>query len=221
MRQDLIARPPETTMDRTLILDPAELWPDPLSCPDWPIETATRRYEGQRGRAGAEAHLERLGAILNRGGKLHVPSAEERAEAFAQIFARHGSDFYRYGITGLSALNRTVEEQARVAVDAAHVRGYLRKLDLQEAEAAEAEQRRLVDEARHQFDNFNASVAAGRAELTDLAEAEARHKQREADERAAARCVEIRRNLRHSHYPAVQAAGVLGVEAPAMPTFID
>lgn len=221
MRQDLIARAPETTMDRTLILDPAELWPDPLSCPDWPIETATRRFEGQRGRAGAEAHLERLGAVLNRGGKLHKPSAEERAEAFARIFARHGSDFYRYGITDLSALNRTVEEQARVAVDAAHVRGYLRKLDAQEARAAEQAQRRLVEDARKTLDRFNADVAARRAELTELAEAEARHKQREADERAARRCIEIRANLRHAHFPAVQAAGVLGVEAPAMPTFID
>ena len=209
-------------IDRTMTLDPAALWPNPLDCPDWPLEHGTRRYEGPRGRQGAEMRLEQLRQHLNRGsGKLRAPTADERRTLHAKFFRPEGSEWGQLGISGLSVRDRTGERDARVIVDAAHVRGYLRKLDAQEAQAAEAKEQSELDHAKRTLDGFNQALAAGRAELTQLAEAEARHKQRIEDERAFARCREIRINLQHSHFPAVQAAARLGVESPPVPQFID
>lgn len=213
-------RAAETIVDRTLILDPAALWPDPLSCPDWPVEIGGRRYEGLRGRKGAKARLEMLSQHLNRGaGKVRPPSKDEREELSAKMFLQSGTEWHHLGIRGLSSRDRTVERDAHVIVDAVHVRGYLRKLDAQEKAQAEADERQKIAQARRRLDGYNQSVTDGRAELTALAEAEARHRQRIEDEQAFNRCHAIRQNLRHGHYDATQAAAKLGVEAPPMPTF--
>ncbi len=62
---------PQAAIDMTHVLDPAEFWPDPMSCPDWPMEYSngfsTRRYEGQRGTAGAEMRMKMIGSIIKRG----------------------------------------------------------------------------------------------------------------------------------------------------------
>lgn len=101
------------------------------------------------------------------------------------------------------------------------MRGYLRKLAALEVKAAEDQKLRELDDARQRLDGYNRSVEAGRAELVELAEAEARHKQRIEDEKAFHRCNALRQNLRVSHFDVSQAAAKLGVEAPAMPQFFD
>lgn len=210
----------ETAIDRTQVLDVTKLWPNPLDCPDWPVEVGTRRYEGRRGRAGAEDQLERLGQILNRARHIHSPGEDEREAAFNRVFIAKGSMFQHLGLHNLSALDRTTEDQARLIVDAAHVRGYLRRLDAEEDRAAEARKRNELAAAESTFDKWSASVAAAEKELAELADAVARHRQRVEDEKAFHRSREIRHNIRHSHFPAAQAAAHLGKPAPEMPAFV-
>ena len=211
----------ETAIDRTQILDVEKLWPNPLDCPDWPFETRTRRYEGPRGRRGAELRLERLSDILNRSGKVHAPKEHERDGAFERVFSRTGSAFSHLGLTNLSPLDRTTESQAQTIVEAAHVRGYLRKLDAQETKATADAERSEIAKAQTMLDRWLTMVADGGKELAALADAEARHKQRIEDEKAFDRCRQIRIDVRHSHHPAVQAAARLGFVAPEMPTFVS
>jgi len=217
---------PESVIDRTQILDVEKLWPDPLDCPDWPIEYdhghTVRRHVGSRGRVGAMEKLEYLGGVLNRGGRLHKPSEAERQDAFSRVFARGGTPTRTasaLGIMDIGPLDRTTEAQAEMIMQAAHVRGYLRKLDALEAKAAEGTERRQKASAQATIDDFKRLVSDGRAELTELAEAEARHRQRIEDEQAFIRCNALRHDIRLSHGRACQAAQELGVEAPPTPTF--
>src|SRR3546814_11144061 len=90
--------------------------------------------------------------------------------------------FQHLGLRNLSALDRTTESQAQLIVDAAHVRGYLRKLDAEEARAAEAKDRNERAKAETTLDRWLTSVAEGGKELASLADAAARHKQRIEDE---------------------------------------
>ena len=200
----------ETAIDRTQILDVEKLWPKPSDCPDWPIEIGTRRHEGRRGRAGALDQMERLGQILNRGGKIHAPTAEEREAAFGRVFAPHGSMFHELGIKNLSALDRTTEDQARLIVQAAHLRGYLRKLDAQDAADAEAKVRRERAEAERTLDGWLTQVSERGKEYAALEAAAARHQQRIDDKKAFDRRREIVINIRHALFPAQQASAKLG-----------
>lgn len=200
----------ETAMDRTQILDVEKLWPKPSDCPDWPIETATRRYEGRRGRAGALEQLERLNLVLNRSGNVHAPNEHEREGAFGRVFAPHGSMFHELGIKNLRALDRTTEEQAYLIVQAAHLRGYLRKLDAQDVADAAAKERRDRAEAERTLDSWLTEVSERGKEYAALEEAAARHQQRIDDEKAFTRRREIAINMRHALFPARQAAAKLG-----------
>ena len=217
----------EANIDRTMILDPAELWPDPLDCPDWPYETGTRRYEGLRGRVGAEARLDMLARHLNRGASqdrngglvLRAPTKAERDAMFARTFRREGARWYDLGLIDLAPADRVVEADAGVIVDAAHVRGYLRKLDALEAKAAEDKERREREQAQRAVDGYATALANGRTEIASLAEAVARHEQRIADERAFARAHSLKQTLSMGHFDAVQAARKLGIEPPPAPKF--
>ena len=211
-------------IDMTHVLDPAEFWPDPMSCPDWPMEYddgySKRRYEGPRGKAGAEMRMQMLGSALNRGiTNLRKPTQEERAAEFARTFKRAGSPFYRYGINDLAARDRLTEDQARMMVDALHVRGYLRKLEAIEARQEEARKERPRAEARQTLARYRNTVDGSTEEIAALAEAAARHQQRIDDEKAFNRSRMLRQNLETLHANAVTAAHVLGEEAPARPAF--
>ncbi|WP_370310220.1 hypothetical protein [Sphingobium abikonense] len=215
-------RDEETAIDRTQILDCKQLWPDPLQCPDWPLEwngpNSSRRYEGERGRRGAESRLEQLGQFLNRGGgNLRAPGDDDRAVEFARIFKAEGDSYHRYGIADLSPLGRNMEGQASLIVEAAHVRGYLRKLDAQEQAQAIADEKRKIAEAQARVDGFARMTADAAEELDALAEAAARHRQRMDDEKAFDRCNAIRQNVRLAHSDASRAAHMLGVTPPALP----
>lgn len=209
----------ETAIDRTQILDIEKLWPTPSDCPDWPFEMGTRRHEGRRGRAGAVEQLERFNIILNRSGEVHPPSDHEREAAFNRVFIAKGHMFQHLGLRNLSALDRTTEDQARLIVDAAHVRGYLRKLDHLETKAKVDAEAAKIAKARRDLESFDRHVERKRAELAERAEAVARHRQRIEDEKAFLHCRDIRANIGLAHHDAVQAAAVLGVPAPERPNF--
>ena len=216
-----ICRPSGTVVDRTMTFDPAEVWPDALACPDWPFLVGTMRYEGPRGRYGAEARLEAVAAFLNRGeGRLTAPTGTEREAVIAGTFKRSGGHWAAIGLHNLSPLGRMVEGEAELIVEACHLRGYLRKLDALEAQAAEVKERRELAQARHTLESYDPEVAGELAEFKELANAAARHEQRVTDEIAYRRRHALREHVTVIHSAAASAASRLGVEPPPAPLFV-
>lgn len=209
--------------DRTHILDPKDFWSNLRDCPDWPHLGPNQRYDGPRGRTGAEARLENIGGHLNRSApSLHVPSADERTSEFARTFKRSGSfsNWYALGIIDLSPLGRTVEGDAMMMVEACHIRGYLLKLDDADLRDAQAAEQRKQAEARRTLENYRATALAEIEEINALAEAVTRHQQRLDDERAVARSQMLRAHVGTLHSAAVQAAHTLGLGVPDAPQFL-
>lgn len=212
---------PTTKIDRTQILDPREYYRDPLACPDWPVVGPNQGYDGQRGRAGAEARLQAIGLYLNRGeGALRAPTDDEREQVFAATFRRSGSVWYYMGINNLSPLGMMVESDAQLMAEACHLRGYLRKLDVQEKAAAEDAEARRKNEARRTLDEYRRTVADQIAEIESLNEAVARHKQAMEDEAAVPRQYGLRQRLDANYRAAVNAAHTLGLGVPDAPAGI-
>jgi len=214
------SRAPETKIDRTMIFDPINVWPDALDCPDWPMLTATMRYEGPRGRYGAEARLESVAACLNRGdGRLTAPNDGDRDAVISRTFKRAGSKWAALGLRDLSPLGMMAEAEADLIVEACHLRGYLRKLDALEVKAAKDKERRELAQARYTLDSYGPEAAGELAEYAELAEAAARHEQRIADEAASRRARALRDHMIAVHGEAVSAARRLDEQPPAAPQF--
>lgn len=213
----------KSSPDRTHILDPKDFWPNVRECPDWPHLGPNQRYDGPRGKAGAEARLETIGWHLNRGTtSLHVPSADERTSEFARIFKRTGSfgNWYSLGIIDLSPLGMMAENEAMLMVEACHIRGYLRKLEDAAVRDAEAAVQRKEAAARRTLERYRAETPATIAEIGALAEAAARHQQRIDDEAAARRWRMLTESVEGGHTEAVKAAHALGLSAPDAPQFL-
>lgn len=213
--------PREATIDRTRIFDAADIWPDPLACPDWPYLPAGRRYDGAIGRRGAENRLETLGHLLNRGERrLRVPTADDCEAEIARIYRRdRPGAWLSIGFGNLSPRGLAVEGQAELLIEACLVRGYLRKLDAAEAKAAEDAKRRKEAEARRTLDKYRESLPGRLEEIASLEEAAERHRQRIADEKAASQQQALRQSLRGSYDAAVTAAHALGLSVPDAPDF--
>lgn len=212
------AKDAETRIDRTRILDPKDFWPKATDCPDWPHLRPSQVYMGARGKAGAEARLEHIGTFLNRGtGTLCVPSDTERDGEFARTFRRSGGNWYHLGINNLSPLGRMVEDEASLIVEACHIRGYLRKLEAIADQQAEAAEQRKKAEARRTLEDYRAKAPGHVAEIKELAEAVARHRQREEDERAVGLDRMHRDQLDTLYSAAVSAAHTLGLSVPDAP----
>ena len=208
----------DTRIDRTQILDPKDYWRDPATCPDWPVMGPNHRYEGPRGKVGAEARLEAIGRFLNRGpGTLRVPTEDEREQQFSATFRRSGSAYYAIGIDNLSPLGRLVEAEAELIAEACHLRGYLRKLEIKAQAEVDQVQVRKNYEAQRTLEEYRRNAPAQIAEIEALAEAVARHKQREEDERAVSRTYALRQTLTQTHSAAVRAAHALDLGVPDAP----
>jgi hypothetical protein len=217
---------PAPVIDQTHVLDPAKLWPNAFDCPDWPILSDERRFHAGHvgGREHAEERLQHLGNILNRGARsLRMPTEEERQSIIERTFRRGDTnrpDWYALGVL-MKPLNNLVEETAFAIVEAAHVRGYLRKLDASAEREKEAAVARDAGEARRVLADYRATVLPEIEEINALSEAAARHRQRIADEKAFFRSLDLRRHV-DSFYPkAVSAAHKLGLSAPEAPDFED
>lgn len=215
---------PTAKPDRTNILDPKEFWPDILQCPDWPVVGITQSFDGQRGKAGAEARLETIGLHLNRGAtSLRAPTADERLDEFARTFRRNGTNmrWYAIGINNLTALGMMAEADADLMVEACHLRAYIRKVEavaIRDAERA-ADQRK--SEARRALEEYRATVPGYVEEIASLADAVARHNQRIEDEKAERRTRYLRDHAQTLHSVAVQAAHTLGLGVPDAPQILD
>jgi hypothetical protein len=216
----LATRAVPTIIDRTMTFDPVNVWPDALDCPDWPLLTDTMRYDGPRGRYGAEARLESVAAFLNRGeGRLTAPDDNDREQVIARTFKRSPGKWGGLGFPDLSPLGILAEQDAELIVEACHLRGYLRKLDALEVKAATDKERLELAQARHTLDSYGPEAAGEMAEYAKLAEAAARHKQSVADEAAFHRCRMLRGHVESIHAAAVSAARRLGEEPPVAPDF--
>lgn len=214
------ASPQMSSPDRTRILDPHDFWPSVRECPDWPNLSPSQRYDGPTGRAGAEQRLEAIGRYLNRAAtSLHAPSPEERDNEFSRVFKRTGTPWFALGIMNLSPLGRLAEDDARMIVEACHIRGYLRKLEAASARDAEAAEQRKLAEARRTLEQYRATVPGEIEEIKSLAEAVARHQQRLEDERAVGRSRMLRDHVETLHSEAVRAAHTLGLGVPDAPEF--
>jgi hypothetical protein len=212
-------------IDLSLTLDPADVWPIASDCPDWPmLLTASSVYVGRRGRAGAEEQLRSISSTLNRGRRVRQPSPEEQAEAASKYFIRgEGNDnderLRRLGIDDLRPRSRGRDgDDARLMLEAMHIRGYLRKLDDLAAKEVQDKARRAREQDEQTVEKFRSQVERATAECSALAEAAARHRQRIDDEKAFHRYHELRKNLRAAHYPAEAAARRLGVDEPDLPS---
>ncbi|MFY9291725.1 MAG: hypothetical protein WAP03_13655 [Methylorubrum rhodinum] len=216
--------------DLTLTLDVAEIWPDPMDCPDWPLQPMfAQNGAGICGERDAIQQLERLACSLARSQVLREPTAEERATMKARYFREFdpktdgerahlvGPWSLSLGLRGIGPRSHVEETIARQIVEGVHMRGYLRKLrvaaELREQAAADAERRRLEADVS----GYPGQSAALLEELSGLREAEERHRQRLADEIAVNRAYEIRMRLRDVHEAASRAARKLGVQAPPLP----
>jgi hypothetical protein len=203
-------------IDRTQVLDPLEFWPKPTDCPDWKV------FTGITGKRGAEMRLEAIGQALNRGaGKLRSPTEKERLALIAQTFRRSGSDWHqRFGIMGLSSASHMVYEDANLIVEACFLRGYMRKLEVQEDDQKSTVSQQALHRARRTLDNYRDTARPQIEEFHSLAEAAARHQQRLDDEKAFDRSADLRRQVANLHRDAVAAAHTLGLSVPDAPEFL-
>lgn len=214
-------RAPETLPDRTRILDPQEYWPNPLKCPDWPALRPGQVVNGIIGKRGAEMQLEALSHRFNPGGyKLRPPTDDDRAREISRLFRPSGADWHHLGIPNLSVGNRNVVQEANLIVEACHIRGYLRKLEVQEKESAESADRQRLAEARKKLDSYRANAPERIANIEALSEAAARHQQRLDDERAFYNLRGAKQSLDGFYSDAVRAAHELGLSVPDAPEIL-
>ena len=200
--------------DLTLVLDPSELWPDPAACPDWPLslDMTGRNVSVGASRDEAAARLRQIHRFLHDGASTRAPTPAERADLRQRYFRTGTRVNWRWDALNLAdtvPASPDVSDRAELLVQAAHVRGYLRKLDTAaETERERAEAARL-ETLRRRVDGAPGVLAGLEAQLAELAEAEARHLQRIEDERAAARARELRHQIDGVKAEAAQAARVL------------
>lgn len=210
--------------DLTMTFNPAEFWPDAQACPDWPVLDVHDPGNWMRGRRPAVERLERLQAMLSGDHAVRSPTAAEversKAEHFQQLDNPRVSPnvrWYQIGFTGYGPRRANDQRAADHIVEALHLRGYLRKLDEQDAQRAE---RAKADETAHQrryVDSYTASLPGKLKQLDELAPAIARHKQRLEDEAAVQRASNIKQEVRHGYAEARRAASALGVDMPEEP----
>lgn len=210
--------------DLTLALDATTLWPDPESCPDWPLyrDNLSAQMNSIGGRKDAEDRLQALGGALNRGPGRLVPPTKAMAErALAEHFSPGNAGNWRWDVLGLTDKrpSRATNQVADLIVEAAHIRGYLRKLDARTKRAAQEAAEREELRARQTLVDFNAHAKRLVEEYASLADAAQRHQQRLDDEKAFGRRSHIPQELSFAHFDACRAASKLGVERPELPTF--
>lgn len=207
-------------IDLTLTFDPAEVWPDPLSCPDWPLRPMeTRTGQTVIGERMAREQLELVQYKLARTTNHRPPTAAERKRARAHFFRdtdqpQAGDWSHSLGLRGVTIRDRTTEDGARAIVEGLHIRGYIRKLERQaerDAQQKEADARRR---AQHRVDTFSEAHRAMAEEFAALEEAEKRHLQRLADEQAVGRRRDLKSAASQLKFEARRAASELGVELP-------
>ena len=208
--------------DLTRVFDPAVLWPDPSTCPDWPCDHPElgRPTRGYGSMQDAEAALEILFRNVNQGGSLREPTKEDAAWCRKEYFQPGNAINFRWPLLGFGDLRPSPGHgsTAELIVEATHIRGYIRKLEAKAQRQTEADEQYRRSRLQRKIDHHKQNEPRLLRELRELEKAERRYFQRVEDEKAAARCLEIRDQLTAGHRDAVSAASALGVDAPIAST---
>lgn len=215
-----------TKPDLTLLRDPAAIWPDPMDCPDWPLLAGGERKSLRPTREEAEGALaNHIEALHGAGATLRPPTKGETEAAIARYFqvrepGTGGGSSGRFDALGYQGLRKALSDtwghSSRI-IESTHIRGYLRKLDAEEEQANSIRVRRDEGQLKARVSRYTSIRGERLAELDKLKEAEERHLQMLADQRAHARCVEVRRQLRIGYADAKAAANDLGIDVPDLP----
>lgn len=202
--------------DLTMTFDPAALWPDPEDCPDWPLarDALNRAMNAPRSAEEARAKLRGLGYALNGEASARAPTGAECAAARERFFAEGSEVNWRWPLLGFGHLRPatpSVRDASNLIVEAAHIRGYLRKLETRAANAAQAKADAEQARLRALVDGFPNTLAGLERQLEKASEGEARHLQRVADEADARRAHDLRHQITATRQEAERAAARLGV----------
>ncbi len=218
---DTIAKP-----DLTQLRDPAVLWPDPMDCPEWPLAAGGERQSLRPTRDEAQGALaNHIDALHGADATLRPPSKAEIEAAIARYFqvrepGSGGGSSGRFDTLGYEGLRKSLSDtwghSSRI-IDATHIRGYLRKLDAENEQANALKVGRDERQLKARVSRYTSIRGDRLAELEQLKAAEERHLQTIADQRAHARSVEVRRQLRIGHADAQAAAKDLGIDVPDLP----
>lgn len=199
--------------DLSVVFDPADIWPDPEACPDWPLMSDEQRRMNQPFTvADAESKLTRFAFILNGSFKTYEPDKAECASIIKSLFVTGHSGWPGLGLNVISRSPGSNIQEAMV--QSAHIRGWLRKLRARKDRQAEDAAKFADSKKRAAYESFLASVRSMSERLPELEEAEARHNQRIEDERAAVEASNVRSGLRHSKFELARAARELGIPVP-------
>lgn len=214
--------------DLTLLRDPAAIWPDPMDCPEWPLSasSAAINYGLRPTREEAEGALaNHIDALHGADAILRPPTKPEIEAAIARYFqvrepGSGGGSSERFDMLGYQGLRKSLADtwghSSRI-IDATHIRGFLRKLDAEEEQDKALKVGRDERQLKARVSRYTSIRGERLAELDTLKAAEERHLQTIDDQRAHARCVEIRRGLRIGFADASTAAKDLGIDVPDLP----
>lgn len=203
--------------DLTMVIDPVGRGPDPEACPDWPLsrDDFNRAMRPPRPASDARTRLRAIGVVLHRGTVARVPTDAERAEARGRFFANEAKINWQWSALGFDGIRPAAGGQRQAAhliVEAAHLRGYLRKVEAREGSAAKAKTDAEKASLQATVDAFPDTLAAYQARLAAVAVGEARHLQRLADEADARRSSDVRGQIEAIRAEAERAAAQLGCQ---------
>lgn len=206
-----------TQVDLTMTLDPVAIWPDPETCPDWPLTTDSfnRGMNPPRSLSQALEHLSHLSRALNDGKPVTAPSDAQRAELHERYFTARTNPYATHrvwdalGLTDIRAASPGVNSTAEQIVQACHLRGYIRKLSERDRLARERAEAHRIASLQAKVADTPAMLARFEAELAEAEKGEKRHLQRLADERDAARAAELRVAIAAIKSEAAQAKAAL------------
>lgn len=221
-RQD--AEIPAIAPDLTLGFDPAAIWPDPMDCPRYPF------FELSRPLASRAAIHDRLVQLVVTVNGYAAEYAAPDPDAVAGFVAAHFKakpprltdtttrycDAMGPPFAGMVP-DEKMARRAMAFIEAIHLRGWVRKLDALDAKAKAEAATKAEGQARARLDEWRREVAELTAAIVDRSEAEARHRRRVADEKAARANAAARYTLRMHHAQAMDAARVLGIDPPELP----
>ena len=215
---------PAIAPDLTMGFDPAAIWPDPMDCPRYPF------FELSKAMTSREALRERLVQLVVSVNGYALEYAAPDPDAVAGFVADHfkpkpprlTDTTTRYCDAMGAPFAGNVPDQhkaqrAMALIEAVHLRGWLRKLDALDAQAKAEAQTKAERQAQARLDEWQREVVELTAAIADRAEAEARHRQRIADEKAAKANTAARYTLKMHHAQATEAARVLGIDPPELP----
>lgn len=206
-----------TQVDLTMTLDPVAIWPDPETCPDWPLTTdaLNRGMNPPRSLSQAHEHLSYLSRALNDGKPVTAPTDAQRAELQERYFTARTSQFATHrvwdalGLTDIRAALPGVNSTAQQIVQACHLRGYIRKLSERDRLARERAEAQRIASLQAKIASAPDQLAAFERQLAEAEKGEARHLQRLADEQDAHRAAELRRTIAAIRSEAAQATAAL------------